>query len=323
MDNAVIENFERMMASQTKTIKQLQRTIDRIEKGSRTIYNKDKYTFMQAFRLKCDQRGFMPYLIDVVGHTPKWQDMTSEKVGKFVDYISSCNSKRLNKPIQPTSQNLYIAQLRGLLKWGEMPVNDAKAVLHQHKIPQRKKVWLHPDELEKIYNYDFTNNEASTWRMFMLGALIGCRLSDAKTITYANLDGDTVRYTPIKTHSTECYARLRKDQIKMFKFITSIENYNVEPSNTILRDIVMKSGISRKFDVGVNGNKDIEFVYNLVHFHTARHSFATIKYRYSSWTERDIAIAVGHTNFNQTWTNYICDKSPVTKEDKDKKGLFI
>ena len=102
-----------------------------------------------------------------------------------------------------------------------------------------------------------------------------------------------------------------------------IKSYGYEPSNEKLKVLLKKSGIERRFDVGTYNKVEVCFIADCAHFHTARHTFATIKYRYSDYTDREIALAVGHTDFRQTWSNYICDKSPVTKEEKETKGLFI
>lgn len=319
-----MEGLTRLIARQAKDIKHLQETLVRIENNNKRSRNRDRYTFNQAAILKCNEKGFMPYLKDVIGHTPNWEDMTMINMQKFVDYLTYAKSKRLkSKNLLPNTQNLYISNLRKLVDWGNMKSDDVRLVLKQKRIPQRRKVWLHPDELERIYKYRFLNREASTWRTFMLCALVGCRVSDAATISVSNLDGNTLRYTPIKTRNTECYIKLNGDQIKMFKFILSIDNYGIEPSNKMLREICKRAHLSRKFDIGMGTLNQVEPIYEHIHFHTARYSFATIKYRYSDLTDREIAIALGHTSFNQTWNSYICDKSPITDEDKQVKGLFI
>ena len=323
MENESINELTRTIELQAKEIARLSKSINKMEKGSKSYLNKDKWTFLQSYKRQCNEYGWFPYWLDIVGHNPTWNDATPEKIKQFISYLNVVKSKRLNKPIQPTTQNLYIAQFRGLLKWGNMPINDTVNILKSTKTIQRKKVWLHPEELDRLYTYNFPNYEASTWKYFMICCLLGCRIIDAPNISLANLDGNTVRYTPIKTRNTECYIRLRDEQVDALKEFLSIKCYGYAPTNDTLRDIFKKNGLKRTFDVGTYNNNEIVTIADIVHFHTARHTFATIKYRYSDYTEREIALAVGHTDFRQTWSNYICDKSPVTKEEKETKGLFI
>lgn len=316
-----MEELTKIIASQSRDIKRLARSIVRMEKDNRIIYNKDKMTFLQAFNALCSEKGLFPYLLDVVGHSPKWSDITKPMMERFVKYLSETDTKRTGKPLEPSTQNLYISHLRRIVKWGNTPVNDVTGILKANKITGKKKVWLHPEEIETVYRYQPTDKEKSTWALFLICCLTGCRIIDAPSINESNIDGCTLRYVPIKTLSTECYINIRPEQISVLKRLILI--HDGRWNNNILKGIIRNSGITRKFDVGQAGRTRIVNVSDEVHFHTARHSFATIKYRYSGWSEREIAQAVGHTSFSQTWNNYICDKSPITEEDKLKKGLFI
>ena len=314
----------RTIELQAKEIAKLNRSVMKLERGTTTSLNKDKTTFLQAFKRRCDQRGWLPYWKDVIGgKVPTWKDITTDNVEQYIAYLKVVKSKRLNKPIQPTTQNLYIAELRSLIKWGETPLNNTVVLLKQRKTVHRRKVWLHPEELDRLYTYNFPNYEASTWKYFMICCLLGCRIADAQKITLNNLDGNTVRYNPIKTRDTECYIRLSDNQVDMLKEFLEIKNYGYMPTNETLREIFRKNGLIRTFDIGTYGISEVKNIADVVHFHTARHTFATIKYRYSDYTEREIAIAVGHKTFKQTWDNYICDKTPLREGDKKVKGLFI
>ena len=279
-----IKSLTKTIKQQSGEIKRLNRIIENIEK-KQPVKNKDKYTFLQAVNLRCKEKGWLPYWVDTIGgKTPTWLDITTPHVENFVDYLRLAKSKRLNTPIQPTTQNMYIAQLRAVIKWGNTTINDTLSVLRSKKTVQRKKVWLHPDELERLYYYNFKNNEASTWRSFMLCCLIGCRIIDVNNISINNLDGNTLRYTPIKTRDTECYIRLRKNQIEALQRILSVKGYGYTPTNKTLRTMLYNAGIKRTFDIGTYLNREVTTIADVCHFHTARHTFATIKYRYSNYT---------------------------------------
>ena len=323
VENTEISKLNSLLARQHKEINKLSRQIFKIEKSSKTVLNKDKYTFMQTFKRRSNEGGALPYLVDIIGCTPTWTNVTAEKLERFVNYLSNTKSKRTGKAIQPTTQNLYISCVRNVIKWGNTPINDTITILKAHKVEPRKKVWLHPDEIERLYEYKPANYEASTYKAFLICCMIGCRIEDVNNISLSNLDGLTLRYRPIKTRNTECYVRLRQEQINALERLILIKSYGNEPSNEKLKALLKKAGIERRFDVGTYNKVDVCFIADCAHFHTARHTFATIKYRYSDYTDREIALAVGHTDFRQTWGNYICDKSPVTREEKETKGLFI
>jgi len=309
--------------AQSSLIKQQSKMIKAFETKNTNVFNKDKWTFMQAFNIRCKEKGLMAYLKDVLNtiDAPTWKLLTPMAMERFVEYLGVTTTKRTGKAIEPTTQNLYISNLRMLIKWGNTPVNDVMDILKEKKVSPRKKIWLHPDELEKIYSYSYTKKEASTWKMFLICCLTGCRIIDAPNINESNLDGETLRYVPIKTRNTECYVHLRKEQIAVLKALLYVGG--TESSNEELRNILHNCGITRTFDIGTYQSTKIVNVADVVHFHTARHTFATIKYRCSGWSEREIAIAVGHKDFKQTWNNYVCDKSPVTQKDKEMKGLFV
>ena len=324
MELSATDKLTRTIELQAKEMARMSRSIQKLERGTKTLLNKDRWSFLQSVKHRCNERGWLPYWEDVIGHRPAtWKDVTTDHVEQFVAYLNVVKGKRLHKPIQPTTQNLYIAQLRGLVKWGNTPINDTTCLLKARKTVQRKKVWLYPEELDRLYTYNFCNYEASTWKYFMLCCLIGCRIVDAPNISLANLDGNTVRYNPIKTRDTECYIKLTDKQVEMFKEFLEIKCCGYEPTNDKLRGIFMHCGLNRTFDIGTYNENEVVTIADVVHFHTARHTFATIKYRYSKYTEREIALAVGHKSFSQTWKNYICDKSYVTPAEKKMKGRFI
>ena len=317
-----MNTLEKTIERQNKQMARMNRELIKLVNGSKTIYNKDRTTFLQALGSRCPEKGFLPYLKDIVG-VPTWLNLTPTSLKRFTEYLKSVGSKRTGKPLQPTTQNLYISHLRLLLKWGNTPINDATQSLKTSKVSPKKKIWLHPDELMRIYNYRPTEEEAPTWKLFMICCLTGCRIIDAPNISPGNIDGLTLRYVPIKTRSTECYINMSSEQINALKSVISIKG-NMGDNET-LRKIIRNAGIERKFDIATFGKSEIVDISNHIHFHTARYSFATIKKRYSSWDERQIAQAVGHTSFKQTWDNYICDKSPVSEKEKElyKNNLFV
>ena len=94
--------------------------------------------------------------------------------------------------------------------------------------------------------------------------------------------------------------------------------------NPVIRDICRKCGITRTIDIGTPNRPNVVELCDAVHVHTFRHSFATIKYRYSNWNERQISDAMGHSSTSMTLNNYVLDKSAVSEQElKENKNLIF
>ena len=61
-----IKSLTKTIKQQSGEIKRLNRIIENIEK-KQPVKNKDKYTFLQAVRLRCKEKGWLPYWIDTIG----------------------------------------------------------------------------------------------------------------------------------------------------------------------------------------------------------------------------------------------------------------
>lgn len=309
---ATIYKQQKTISDQTKTIRELNKNVIKHLEESKVTFNKDKLTFTQAFNIRCKEKAVLAKLTDFMQCEPTWSNLTQDKLTQFNQWI------RTNGGVKDSTACTYITLLKGVIRYGYVNSADSSQALKSVRPVKEKKVWLHTDELHKLLKFDSKfPDEIYVRKMFLICVLTGCRIIDAPTINKHNIDGNTLRYIPIKTKNKECFVSLTE---KAKWILLDLFNLEVCPPkgnlNKILKSVFEKCGITRKLDIGTPHKPNVVSICDTVHFHTARHTFATLKFRYSDWTERQIADALGHTSFSQTWDNYICDKSIVSDDEK-------
>lgn len=311
-NRSTIRQQQNTIANQARTIRELNNETIKLLKEQKVELNKDKYTFEQFFNLKCRNRTVFKHLQMFMKVKPTWDNLTTSKLEQFNIWI------RTNAGVKESSAANYIIQLKNVIKQGYLNGSDTSVALRSEKAPKEKKIWLKPAELRKVLQYEPTDaDEIYVHKLFVICCLTGCRISDAVTLKPENIDGNTLRYIPIKTKYQECYVQLsEKVKSVLLYFIQKEATPTNKKENDILKNIFRKLKLNRKMEIGTPNNPNIVQICDAVHFHSARHSFATIKFRYSNWSERQIATAIGHSSFNMTLENYVCDISPVSDQEK-------
>lgn len=310
---ATVYQQQKTISDQTKTIRELNKNVIKSLEASKVELNKDKVTFIQAFGIKCREKSVLTKLNEFMQCEPTWSNLTQDKLQQFNQWI------RASGGVKDSTACTYITLLKGVIRYGYINSNDASQALKSVRPVKEKKIWLRPEDLYEILNFTPTNNdEVYVRKMFLICCLTGCRVIDAPILSKENIDGSTLRYMPIKTKNKECFVSLSEKVKSVLLDLFSLEAYPPkEDANKVLKIIFRKCEITRKFDIGTPYTPNVVEICDAVHFHTARHSFATLKFRYSDWTERQQADALGHASFNQTFENYICDKSAVSDEEKE------
>lgn len=309
---ATIYQLNKTVSNQARTIRELNKKTIKLLEEQKVELNKDKYTFEQFFNLKCRNRTIFKHLQTFMKVKPTWDNLTTDKLERFNVWIRS------NAGVKESSAANYIIQLKNVIKQGYLNGSDTSVALRSEKAPKEKKIWLKPAELRKVLQYEPTDaDEIYVHKLFVICCLTGCRISDAVTLKSENIDGNTLRYIPIKTKYQECYVQLsEKVKSVLLNFIQKEATPTNKKENDILKNIFRKLELNRKMEIGTPNKPNIVHICDAVHFHSARHSFATIKFRYSNWSERQIATAIGHSSFNMTLDNYVCDISPVSDQEK-------
>lgn len=306
------------ISEQSKTIRELnKKTIKMLEKD-KIVLNKDKVTFLQAFGMKCSEKSIPMYLEQFLKTEPTWDNLNSDNLQRFSMWLRKSAKNKRGELFNDSTVCTYIARLKVVIKYGYQNSNDASTALKSSRPAKKKKVWLRPSDLRKLVDYiPLTDEESKVKRTALICAITGCRVSDTLAIKQGNIDGNTLHYTPIKTKNQQCYIKLSDEAVGLLKsLISESHEQDYSDSNIVLKTIFRNLGMTNKVEIGTpNKPESVEFC-DAIHFHTFRHSFATIRYRYSDWSDREIADAMGHSSFSQTYESYICDKSAVTEDEK-------
>lgn len=318
LSGVTIYQQRKTISEQSKTIRELnKKTIKMLEKD-KIVLNKDKVTFLQAFGMKCSEKSILMYLEEFLKTKPTWDNLNSDNLQRFSQWLRKSAKNKRGELFNDSTVCTYIARLKVVIKYGYQNSNDASTALKSSRPAKKKKVWLRAIDLRKLVDYNPANSdEEKVKRTFLICAITGCRVSDVTEIKKECIDGNTLRYIPQKTKNQECFVSLSDDASLLLKKLIS-ENGESDYSgdNATLKIIFRNLGFTQKMEIGTPNKSHIIELCDAIHFHCARHSFATLKYRYSNWTERQIADAIGHTSFSQTWDNYICDKSAVSEDEK-------
>lgn len=327
ISGATIYQQRKTISEQSKTIRELnKKTIKMLEKD-KIVLNKDKVTFLQAFGMKCSEKSIATYLEQFLGTQPTWDNLNSDNLQRFSMWLRKGAKNSRGELFNDSTVCTYIARLKTVIKYGYQNSNDASTALKSSRPAKKKKVWLRPSDLRKLVNYiPLTDEEAKVKRTALICSITGCRVSDTLAIKIGNIDGNTLHYTPIKTKNQQCYVKLTDEAVELLKsLISDNPEQDYSDNNVVLKTIFRNLGMTDKAEVGTpNKPQSVEFC-DAIHFHSFRHSFATIRYRYSDWSEREIADAMGHSSFSQTFESYICDKSAVTASEKEanQDNLFV
>lgn len=310
---ATVYQQKKTIANQAKTIRELNKQVIKVLESNKIELNKDKVTFIQAFGIKCKEKSIMTKLTEFMQCEPTWDNLTTDKLLQFNQWI------RTSAGVKDSTACTYITLLKGVIKYGYLNRKDSSTALKSIRPAQSKKIWLRPDDLKKILDYNpICKDEIYVRKMFLICAFTGCRIIDAPTLKEENIDGKTLRYIPVKTKNQECYVPLTEKVKGILLDLFKLEAYPPKKDiNQILKKICREVGITRKFDIGTPNKPEIVEICDAITFHVSRRSYATIKYRYSDMTERQIADVLGHSSFTRTWDSYISDKSMVSQEEKE------
>jgi len=295
-------------------------------KKHEVILQKDRFTFNQLFLLKCRDRHILKYLGSFFGSVPNWDDITDDSIGRFQSWLTG-QKKRIGEGLLSESTiALYMTLLKGVIKFGYSARTNTGAGVKIIKAAKEKKAWLRPSDLRKILEYDCAGDAEQLYakKMCLISAITGARISDCEQLSMSNVDGNTLRYIPIKTKTFEAFVSLTDEAKICLNELFDLQTERIANINPVIREICMACGIDREMNVGTPNRPKTIKLYEGIHVHTFRHSFATIKYRYGNMTERQISNAIGHANIAMTLDNYVLDKSPVSESEmnENKDNIF-
>lgn len=315
----------RTIREQNQIIREQNKKVIKILEADRIVFNKEKVSFIQAFNMKCTEKSILSHLETFLKAPPTWDNLTTEALQQFSVWLRNSAISKRGKLLNDSTACTYITQLKQVIKYGYTNSQDSSKALKSTRPMNKKKVWLRSADLRKLLGYtSLDQKEMDVRNAFLICSIVGCRISDFQNLLPENIDVDTFRYTPIKTKNKECFVQLSPEaKVVLTELLENKCNSIQSSDGAVLKSIFRKLGLTRKTEIGTPNKIEVVELCDAITFHTARRSFATNKYRYSNWTERQIADAMGHSSFNQTFENYIIDKSAVSDSERIKNGDSI
>lgn len=235
----------------------------------------------------------LKHIIAFQGKKIKFEDVTSNWLQKFVDYLSD----EVSNNSAFTYFNKVNAALNQAVKQKIILENPAKYV-DRPKKEENEMVFLTEKEIQEIINTDFFDMDVKN--AFLLGCYTGLRFSDIKNLKWKNITDKGIQIRQTKTKST-VYIPLNDNANKVLEsqkndneFVFNLSEFN-SSSNRTLRKLINKTSIE----------KDVSF-------HSARHTFATllITYGVNIYT---VSKLLGHKDISSTLVY-----AKVVNEEKEK-----
>ena len=260
----------------------------------------------------------------------EWDEMNLNTINSYQIYLSN---KGLRYTTIGNKLNCIISALRIASKRNDIPFKWSDNNLDSFEIIKNKtnkskvkdkQVALTIEQVKKIYSYKAKSKlEEEVKDMFVLQCLVGQRISDMPKFLNGEYEikDNTISIIQQKTGEKATIPLLNETKEIISKYRNGLENnklfnrtYNSN-INKIIRSICKELEFNEIVEYQEQKGTDIitekKPIYELVHTHTARHSFITIMCRMNIPKET-IIIATGHSN------TAMIDKVYEHLNDKDK-----
>jgi len=225
-------------------------------------------------------------------------------------------------------------------KWHESNLDSFELVKDQSnkELANNKKVSLSEDEIMKFYNYEITKenlkniykqevhpNQIQKFQeikdMFVFQCLVGQRISDLQKFfngdNIVDTEHNTISIIQKKTGTRAFIPILpiTKELLKKYNGYT-LKYYKKENgrANFFLKKLMEQIGFNEEITYEENGKQITEPLYELVHTHTARHTFVTIMCR-KDIPKETVILATGHEDTKMIDEVY----SHLNHKDKARK----
>lgn len=272
-------------------------------------------TFVGAFLRKNPNRsGVLDIFKVILGHHPKWQDLTDDVFREFKEIV-------LDRMSDNSARTTFL-RVRAVINEfdGEVciPSKKWKDILKAKK-ESTISVYLSESDISLIEKFvPMTELEAYVKCATLISCYTGCRHSDAMKVTKENIHDGTFSYVPEKTSGIQVSMPVHKN---LEKHIGKFEYKDIALSiyNTTMKNMCRLVGITDPVKVHRGGKDIVGEKWQFVGSHTSRRSFATNLYlrHCDIYT---ISKLMGHTNTEQT-QKYICCKASIAKEALDFFGV--
>ena len=243
--------------------------------------------------------------------------------GTFFPILTKAH-KNLDIPFNMQESNLESFELIKDLSDKEMASNK-KVALTEEQVMLIHKFKIDKESLKGIYTRKVTDAQVMKYQeikdMFVLQCYMGQRISDVQKFfnedTIIDDENNTMlikqkkrgsrAYIPILPIARELLNKYKDKTIKYYKERNSWVNVN-------LRNLLNLIGLKEEITYEENGETITKPLYELVHTHTARHTFVTIMCR-RGVPKETVILATGHEDTKMIDEVY----SHLTHKDKSQK----
>ena len=264
-----------------------------------------------------------------------WESMNLKTFDSYQKYLT--NSGRGSITIKNIIQNTLFPLLKKANKrmdipftWYESNLDSLELVKDESnkELANNKKVALTEEQLKQLYDYQITTGTAIQIKrrieirdLFVLQCLVGQRIGDmqkffngdnerdeeAGTISIIQQKTKARAIIPLTPLAEEILAKYQNIKLKYYK--TDNTNLNAE-----LRIIAKEAGLNTLVTYEDKDGKQSKPLFELIHTHTARHTFITIMCR-KDIPKETIIIATGHEDTKMIDKVY----AHLNSKDKAKK----
>lgn len=237
-----------------------------------------------------------------------WSDLTRRKLMDFRD--------NLRKDLAPSSAKTVAAALSAVLHRyadeGVIPCKDYATILRL-KGEAPVKTYLTLDELERLERVTTrTDNERLVLNEFIVGAKTGCRLSDIRELSEANVVRGTLTYTSKKTGITASVPCSERTRERLVWLESNRKSIDTATFNRTIRRLCKRAGINEQVKVHKGGEDMTGPKWKFISSHSARISVAT-NLSEANTPLNDIRDILGHTNTAMT-SRYVCRREVKLNE---------
>lgn len=263
-----------------------------------------------------------------------WESMNLNTFESYQKYL--VDNGRGSVTIRNIIQNTLFPLLKKVSKrvdipftWYDSNLNSFEFVKDESnkELASNKKVTLTEEQLKQLYDYPITGTELQVRKrteirdLFVLQCLVGQRVGDMQKFFNGDNERDEEEDTisiiqqktkaraiiPLTPLAKEIISKYQNTELKYYK--PSNSNLNAE-----LRIIAEEAGLNTPITFEDKDGKQVKPLFELVHTHTARHTFITIMCR-RDIPKETIIIATGHEDTKMIDKVY----SHLSNKDKAKK----
>ena len=248
-----------------------------------------------------------------------WESMNLDTFTKYQQFLIEEGKKDKDGKKASTIKNIIGGTLFPILrkasnrldipfKWDESNLESFELTKDKSnkELARNKEVALTEEQIKRLYEYRPTGTEKQIKKkmeirdLFVLQCLVGQRVSDMQKLFNGDNERDEENGTisivqqktgakaiiPLVPMAEEIINKYTGKEIKYYKERRSALNGE-------LRAIAQEAGLNEAITYEENGTKYTKPLYELLHTHSARHTFSTIMCRRGVPRE-DIIIATGH-----------------------------